>query len=134
MKFMERRGSGLEKIINESKKLPGYSEQFKPDFYSTFSSFTVVMKNVNYYAGQADERDADFGINGEINFGINFGINETQKKIIALLVENPRTTISAIAETLSMTKRNIENHISQLKKSGVVEREGARKNGRWIVK
>jgi ATP-dependent DNA helicase RecG len=48
MKYMERRGSGLEKIVNETKKLPGYSERFQPEFYSTSSSFTVVLKNVNY--------------------------------------------------------------------------------------
>ena len=45
---MERRGSGLKKIINETEKLPGYSDEMKPEFYSTGSSFRVVLKNVNY--------------------------------------------------------------------------------------
>ena len=48
MKYMERRGSGLKKIINETEKLPGYEEQMRPEFYSTASSFRVVLKNVNY--------------------------------------------------------------------------------------
>ncbi len=48
MKFMERRGSGLKKILNETAKLPGYSEQLKPKFYSTPTDFRVVLKNVNY--------------------------------------------------------------------------------------
>ena len=48
MKFMERRGSGLKKILNETAKLPGYSEQLKPEFYSTPTDFRVVLKNVNY--------------------------------------------------------------------------------------
>jgi ATP-dependent DNA helicase RecG len=26
MKYMERRGSGLRKIVSETEKLPGYSE------------------------------------------------------------------------------------------------------------
>ena len=134
MKYMERRGSGIEKIINETKKLPGYSEKFEPEFYSTLSSFTVVMKNVNYLVNQIDEQRIDFGINGEINFGTNFGINETQKNIIEILFYNPKATMSTIAEALDMTKRNVENNISQLKKAGLIEREGARKNGKWIVK
>ena len=134
MKYMERRGSGLKKIVNETKKLPGYSNDFMPEFYSTATYFKVVLKNVNYVANQMQDQRSGFGINGEINFGINFGINETQKKIIALLIENPKITMPVVAETLGMTKRSVESNISQLKKAGLVEREGARKNGSWVVK
>lgn len=48
MKFMERRGSGLKKIIDETAKLPGYIEKLKPEFRSTSSEFHVILKNVNY--------------------------------------------------------------------------------------
>ncbi|MDY0287922.1 MAG: ATP-binding protein [Sphaerochaeta sp.] len=48
MKFMERRGSGLTKILSESAKLPGYTEQMEPEFFSTPSDFRVVLKNMNY--------------------------------------------------------------------------------------
>lgn len=34
MKYMERRGSGLKKIIMETEKLPGYMQQLKPEFSS----------------------------------------------------------------------------------------------------
>lgn len=49
LKYMERRGSGLTKIISETAKIPGYTEEMKPEFFSTPSDFRVVMKNVNYY-------------------------------------------------------------------------------------
>jgi len=48
MKFMERRGSGLTKILSESAKLSGYTEQLRPEFFSTPSDFRVVLKNLNY--------------------------------------------------------------------------------------
>lgn len=51
MRYMEQRGSGLRKIVNETAKLPGYTESLCPTFYSTPSSFTVVIKNVNYNMG-----------------------------------------------------------------------------------
>lgn len=51
MKYMERRGSGLKKIITETEKLPGYTEQLKPEFFSNASDFRVVLKNVNYIQG-----------------------------------------------------------------------------------
>lgn len=45
---MECRGSGLKKIISETEKLPGYTEQLKPEFFSSATDFRVVLKNVNY--------------------------------------------------------------------------------------
>ena len=48
MKYMERRGSGLRKIMSETEKLPGYTERYKPEFYSTATDLRVILKNVNY--------------------------------------------------------------------------------------
>jgi ATP-dependent DNA helicase RecG len=126
MKYMERRGSGLKKIVTETQKLLGYTEAFSPEFFSTVSSFAVVLKNVNYVSGQ----NFDFGI----NFGINFGITEPQRNVLRLLAANPTITTQAVADELGVTRRSVEGHISQLKSLGLVVREGARKNGRWIAK
>ena len=49
LKYMERRGSGLSKIISETEKLPGYTSSLRPEFYSTTSDFRVVLKNLNYH-------------------------------------------------------------------------------------
>ena len=49
MKYMERRGSGLRKIVSETEKLPGYTESYKPEFSSTATDFRVILKNVNYH-------------------------------------------------------------------------------------
>ena len=51
MKYMERRGSGLRKIVSETEKLPGYTEAYKPEFSSTATDFRVILKNVNYHHG-----------------------------------------------------------------------------------
>ena len=48
MRYMERRGSGLSKIVSETEKLPGYKKDLCPIFYSTPTSFTVIIKNINY--------------------------------------------------------------------------------------
>ena len=47
MRYMERRGSGLKKTINETKNLYGYKEDLKPRFHSD-TSFRVIINNVNY--------------------------------------------------------------------------------------
>lgn len=63
MKFMERRGSGIRKILDESAKLPGYTKEHKPTFHSTATSFSVTLKNVNYsvksVGDQVSDQDTD---------------------------------------------------------------------------
>ena len=53
MKYMERRGSGLRKIVSETEKLPGYTVAYKPEFSSTANDFSVILKNINYHYGQS---------------------------------------------------------------------------------
>ena len=55
MKFMERRGSGLRKIVSETEKIPGYTEEMQPEFHSTATNFRVVLKNVNYNLPGGDQ-------------------------------------------------------------------------------
>ena len=55
MKFMERRGSGLRKIVSETEKLPGYTEELRPEFHSSGTDFRVVLKNVNYNLDGTDQ-------------------------------------------------------------------------------
>ena len=62
------------------------------------------------------------------------GINETQRKILEIMLETPEVTAGQIAEDIGITKRRVESNISQLKALGVLERVGARKSGRWVVK
>jgi len=133
MKYMDRRGSGLKKIVNETQKLHGYEDKFEPEFYSTTSSFKVRLKNVNYKGDKADV-GLSVGINDGINVGLIVGINETQKKIIAVMIENPSATAEQISQVVGITKRRVESNISKLKKDGYVERIGARRAGHWIVK
>ena len=63
MKFMERRGSGIRKILLETAKLPGYTDALKPEFRSSETSFSVTLKNVNFSSrSQSDlvsDQDAD---------------------------------------------------------------------------
>ena len=58
MKYMERRGSGLRKIVSETEKLPGYTAAYKPEFSSTATDFRVILKNVNYNMCGASVHDA----------------------------------------------------------------------------
>lgn len=72
-------------------------------------------------------------------------LTERQKCIIELLVQEPTLTAKVISEKISektsektsekfeVSDRTIENDLAQLKKIGILVREGGRKDGRWVV-
>ena len=75
-------------------------------------------------------------IKAEINAGINaeIKISEKQKKIILLLKEDPYCTIKEISDKLDVNHSTVERNIKKLRENGIIERVGARKDGKWIVK
>lgn len=72
----------------------------------------------------------------EINAGINaeIKISEKQKKIILMLKENPYCTIKEISDNLDVNHSTVERNIKKLRENGIIERVGAKKDGKWIVK
>ena len=62
--YMEKRGSGLKRICNETKALDGYKEDMKPVFRSTTSQFMTIIYSVEY-ATKGDEMVVKPGINKE---------------------------------------------------------------------
>jgi len=60
--------------------------------------------------------------------------NENQLAILKLMQERPTISAAAIGKHLGITARGVQKNISMLKKAGAVERVGAAKGGRWIVK
>ena len=124
MRYMERRGSGLKKILDETENLPGYTDSLKPRFRSD-TSFRVTIYNVNY--------DAD-GINVGKDVGLNVGINVGLKRvdqILNLIKENSTITAEELAVIFKVTERTIDRDISLLKKQNKIKREGSKKTGYW---
>ena len=56
--YMEKRGSGLTRICNETKALDGYKDELKPVFKSTPSQFQTIIyatadiQNVGDFVGE----------------------------------------------------------------------------------
>lgn len=87
MKYMERRGSGLKKILDETAKLPGYTDELKPQFRSTSASFFVVLKNVNHITSASDE--VGDGVSGGVSDEVT--TNNTSIEKLLEFCSAPRT-------------------------------------------
>ena len=58
----------------------------------------------------------------------------TEGAILAFLAENPRATQVEVASAIGKSRRTVQDAIAGLKENGKLDREGAKKNGAWIVK
>jgi ATP-dependent DNA helicase RecG len=119
--YMEKRGSGLTRICNETKALDGYQEKLKPVFKSTPTQFQTII-----YA-TADTQDVG-DHDGDLS---ETKLTERQQKILNLIKESPTITGKQMSETLSVSQRTIERDLSTMQKMGIIKHKGKDNNGVW---
>ena len=132
--YMERRGSGFKKIIEDYQFQHNYTEELAPAFRSEHGSFFLTLKNLNYYQNSITTINGgtNGGINGEINGGIN--LSETDNQILAAIIKNPRITRSDLAGNLGFGTSTVDRTIKKLKDMDILTRIGSNKSGYWDVK
>ena len=64
---------------------------------------------------------------------MNWNLNDTQRKIVELLSENPQLSAVKLAGQIGITSRNIESNIKKLKEKGILIRNGSPKSGYWEI-
>ena len=120
--YMEKRGSGLTRICNETKALDGYRDELKPIFKSTPTQFQTII----------------FAFTDTKNVGDNVGdmseikLTERQLKILNLIKESPTISGRQMSEMLSVSQRTIERDLSVLQKSEILKHEGKDNDGKWV--
>ena len=127
MKFMERRGSGLKKITDNTNALFNDGKNHVK-FFSDRNYFKVTIYNALY-----GKRQKNAHVNASVNAGVNASVklSATQEAIIQLMRENPQITIKEMASALGKNETTVSRNISQLKEAGVVKRVGSDKTGHW---
>lgn len=122
-KYLETWGRGIE-LMNDECALAYVP---KPEFEVSGGCFKATFVRNDYIWNVAAEVN-DWG-EREVN-----KLTETEKKILDIISANPTTSISKIAETLSLSRENTHKHMTALKEKGIIERVGANFGGTWKVK
>ena len=75
------------------------------------------------------------GLNGGLNGGLRGGLNLSalDKAIIKYIKDNPNSTVDEISRALGKAKRTTERAMSTLRGNGVIDKEGSKKSGRWVI-
>ncbi len=118
LKFMERRGSGLRKIIDQ------YPEDAAPSFRSTEQSFVVILKNLNYDI---------FSMPSGIENGTDDGIEKNTEKILSAILADPKITQKQMMAETGLSLRTIGRELKTLRDTGVIRRVGSDRAGYWEI-
>ena len=111
--LVEQMGTGIIRILQRYNK-----ESF--EFFPNFIRVTFPF-NENKFKLTKNEIQ-------------NSNITETQNNIIGLMLDSPTITQETLARLLDVNIRTIQRNIKILMDMGLVERTGATKKGKWIVK
>jgi ATP-dependent DNA helicase RecG len=121
LKLMERRGSGLRKIIDV------YPGEVLPSFRSTEQSFIVTLPNLNYGKASTPVGD-DVGVDGVEN-----GNENAASRVLNVISTEPRVTQKRLAEVTGLSTRTVSREIRGLRDSGILQRIGSDRAGYWKI-
>lgn len=142
MDLMERRGSGLRKIIEAYKMEENYKNDLEPEFKSTESSFITILKNLNYNTKSDGQNDGQSdGQNDGQNVGENVGQNvakklkpaDRRKQILKIISLNPKNTAKSLSEKFGVSVSTIERDLKYLTEANLIKYVGSAKDGYWKI-
>lgn len=151
--LMERRGSGMKKIVNDYSQYEHFTNYRVPEFTSNETEFHVTLWNLNYPEGVIEEitpkrgplivevRDKD----GQVfvkEFVKEFAKEQSKfakefvkasRQIYKLISQNPQISATMIAENIGLSARQVQKYMRRLQDLNKIQRVGGRKNGEWKI-
>lgn len=115
--YLENWGSGAKRIIDLCKE-HGIPEPIWVDNHG-FISICFFKSNKAYAQNVLKD--------------VLKELTDRQRVIIDNVLKDANVTIAQLAENLDVDERTIRRDITTLQKSGILHREGGRKDGQWVI-
>lgn len=113
MHLVEKVGSGItrmkELMVGNGLQAPEYRME---------GMFTIILKRPLAFAPKTID---------------SVTLSENQLHILKLIRENESITSLKLSKAIGISERAVQNNIKKLRQSGVIERIGSRKEGKWKV-
>lgn len=114
MELVEQIGSGMSRIL----------KAYDSSIFELTPSFTVVTFPFE---------EAFISPNGNINGKMIGKITDRTKTTLEVIKETPTATIAQLAELTGKSQRTISRDLKEYQDASLIRREGAKRNGRWVV-
>ena len=119
--YMERKGSGFAKILDNYAFQINYTEEKKPYFRSDRYQFTVIMPNLNYNVTQDVTHDVTQDVTQD----------DVYTLILEMIKRNNKISAKQLAEKLGISIRTVRRKIKEMDN---IEYIGHGYSGYWKIK
>lgn len=146
MGLVEAWGSGIKRIFNAAKeyglkepKIEEFDNMFRVELFRENSLPRPQKQNIEVasekYAKNiekiSEKHRGNIGETSEEKWKRE--LNDTQQKIVELLLEDSKLSAAKLSKKIGVASRNIEVNIKKLKEHGILIRHGSPKSGYWEV-
>ena len=96
--------------------------------------YREVKNKVEYKVkNKSREKVQDKPVQNTDNEGSETLLSKSEQRIVKLLAADPRITIGILSQRLQLSEAGVNKVLARLRKKGIIERQGANKNGTWKV-
>ena len=147
--LMERRGSGMKKIMDAYKQYEHLANYHIPEFSSNASEFHVTLWNLNFndevireIAPDAIPLIKEIKKDNEEVFVKEFikepkeftkEFTKASRQIYKLISMSPQISIAKMAESMGLSTRQVQKYVKRLQELHKIARIGGRKAGEWKI-
>lgn len=146
--LMERRGSGMKKIMDAYKQYEHLVKCHVPEFTSDASEFHVTLWNLNFENGIIGEimpggtplikefvkeqpKFAKEFVKEQSTFAKEFV--KASRQIYKLISRNPQISAVQMSESMGLSTRQVQKYLQRLQELKKITRVGGRKIGEWKI-
>ena len=137
LRYMDRRGSGLKKILRDYKIQPTYIEDKVPEFYSDNYSFLISLKNLNYNKGKekvtikSDDKKVTIKSDDK---KVTIKTQEQFNVILQYMVPEKEYRLEEISEQLGVKTTRTKTVLKALIEAEKIEMVGGNRDRRYRMK
>lgn len=129
LNFMERRGSGFKKILEDYENHPNYREALAPTFNSEHDAFVLTLRNMNYV-----EVDYKISVAQGVAQGVVQGVaqdnSDIEDAIIELIKNNNKISREQMAKEIGVSVKTIERRLKGMEQIRFI---GSGYSGYWEI-
>jgi len=127
---IETWGRGIDKM-KKGCVADGLPEPIFKITPTTFSITFEIRNNNKAIEERASSNGKNIAPSGTINGTINS--EDAGARLLVAVADNPAITYDGLSALLKMPRRTVSREMKKLQEQGLIEREGAKKTGKWIV-
>lgn len=119
--------SDLDIVDHTGHGVPIIIEKYGKEVFEINDNHIIVTIPFDKQVMESINVGANVGLNVDVN------INDTERKIIEMLINDPTLTAEKISMKIEKSKRTAERYLKALQEKGIILRTGSDKKGYWKI-